>query len=310
MKLDRLLSIIILLLNKDRASARELAERFDVTERTIYRDLEAIDAAGIPVVSQPGPGGGYGIDPDYTIDRRLLSFGDLSAMVAALKGVNEAIGDSSLGSALEKISSMVKRGPSRESLEERVVIDLFPWGKREEERALAKIAERAIAERRVLRFLYSSYGREREERAVEPMTLVFKSYAWYLWGFCRLRQDFRLFKLARMRDVKASMERFKRRAGAYQPDAVPGPTEHVNVRLRFEAARFSEVEEWFPADDVRPQDDGGVIVSMRVPGGDWFVNTLLGFGPGAEVLEPEYFREKVAAAAEKIAASNQNPKKP
>ena len=106
MKLDRLLSIVVLLLGRERLTAAELARRFEVTERTIYRDLDAINLAGIPVVAWPGPGGGYGLDPDYTIDRRLLGLEELGAIVSALKGVNAALDDRAIGGALEKIESL------------------------------------------------------------------------------------------------------------------------------------------------------------------------------------------------------------
>ncbi len=302
--MDRVLGIIVMLLNRERASAKEMAERFGVAVRTIYRDLETIDAAGIPVIARGGPGGGYGIDPDYSIDRSIMGAEDLSAAVSALKGVHEAIGDASIGSALEKLGGLMRRGGKARTPEERVVVDLFPWGKREDERELSRTVERAIAEKRVLRFAYASYGRPAEERAVEPMTLVFKSYAWYLWGYCRLRGDFRLFKLARMRNVRLVLERFKRRPEAYRPADLGANIELMDVLLRFESERAADAEEWFAQDDMRAADDGRLEVTLRVPKGAWMVNTLLGFGPGVEVLKPASLRTAMAEAARKIEKSN------
>jgi predicted DNA-binding transcriptional regulator YafY len=306
-KIDRLLSIVVLLLGRDKARAEDLARRFEVTVRTIYRDLEAINASGIPVVAYPGPGGGYAIDPGYTIDRRLLGFEDLRAIVASLKGVNDALGDKAIGAALEKIESLGPREGSRELLEDRVVIDLFPWGRREEERRLVKALEPAIAERRVVSFSYSSYGSEPEERAVEPMTLVFKAYAWYLWGWCRLRGGYRLFKLARMRSLSVGLERFKRRPGAYSRDLeMPAPPT-VEVSLRIEPSRAAEAWEWFGGAGAEAAEDGGLRLSARMPAGDWLVRTLLGLGEGVEVLGPESLRAAVAAAAAAVAAANAGP---
>jgi predicted DNA-binding transcriptional regulator YafY len=307
MKLDRLLSIVILLLNKERASAPDMAERFGVTARTIYRDLEAIDRAGIPVVSQAGPGGGYGIDPGFSIERRALGPADLAAILSALKGVNAALGDRLLGSAMDKLKGMAPRGEA--GFEERLVVDLYPWGKRDEERALAARAERAIAEGRVLRFSYASVGKEREERSVEPMTLVFKSYAWYLWGYCRQRKEFRLFKLSRMKDLRMSMERFTRRPGSYDGGIVAPPPETETIVLRFDPDRLERVQEWFPSEDIAREGDGSVLATMRVPPGDWIVDTLLGMGPSMEVVEPASLRAKLVLAAEKIAKRN-NTEKP
>jgi predicted DNA-binding transcriptional regulator YafY len=304
MKLDRLLSIVILLLNRELVSAQELAERYGVTVRTIYRDLEAIDLAGIPVVSQAGPGGGFGIDPGYTIDRRLLGLRDLSSILAALKGVNEALGDDALGSALEKLKSMAPRTGAGTAYEERLVIDLFPWGKRDEERSMASVIDDAILESRLLRFSYASIGKERDDRIVEPMTLVFKAYSWYLWGYCRKRCDFRLFKLARMKELRSSMERFQRRSGAYRGDPLPALAETEEIKLRFALDRLESVQEWFPSDGIQLEKGGGIAVTMKVPPGDWIVNTLLGMGTEVEVLEPRPLREKLAEAGLLIAKKN------
>ncbi len=304
MKLDRLLSIVVLLLGRDRIQAADLARRFEVTARTIYRDLEAINEAGIPVVSYPGPGGGYGIDPSYTIDRRLLGLDDLRAIVAALKGVNSAIEDKVLGSALEKVASLAPRGHRAEMLEDRIVIDLFPWGRRIEERALVKLLEPAIAERRVARFSYASYGRPREERSVEPMTLVFKSYAWYLWGFCRLRNEYRLFKLSRIAGLRVILERFARRPERYRADETLEPPAWTRVGIRV-APEFAErAWEWFGDEAAEREADGALRLSLSVPAGDWLIGTLLGFGPGLEVLEPVPLRRALAEAATAIEKAN------
>jgi predicted DNA-binding transcriptional regulator YafY len=304
MKLDRLLSIVVLLLNRDRITAADLARRFEVSERTIYRDLDAINASGIPVVAYSGPGGGFGIDPSYTIDRRVLSFDDLRAIVSSLKGINTALEDRAIGSALEKIESLAPRGRSHEFLEDRVVIDLFPWGRREEERRLVKALEPAIAERRLVAFDYSSYGSAVERRVVEPMTLVFKAYAWYLWGFCRLRNDYRLFKLSRIRDLETGLERFKRRPRSYSPEAEPPQPAQADLVLKVDAVRAAQAEEWFGGESVERQTDGGLRVRLRVPEGDWILKTVLGFGPGIEILEPLSLRGNLAEMAAGISAAN------
>jgi predicted DNA-binding transcriptional regulator YafY len=304
LKLDRLLSIVVLLLGRDRMNAEALARRFEVTPRTIYRDLDAINAAGIPIVAYPGPGGGYRIDPSYTIDRRLLGFDDLRAIVSALKGINTALGDRAIGSALEKIESLAPRDRAPEFLEDRIAIDLFPWGRREEEKRLVKALEPAIAERRLVSFSYSSYGRPAEERSVEPMTLVFKAYAWYLWGYCRLRGDYRIFKLSRIRDLETRLERFKRRSASYSPEAQPPEPAMIDLVLLADAERASQAEEWFGGETLEREAEGRLRVRLRVPEGDWVLKTVLGFGPGIEILEPPAYRRALAEMAAGISAAN------
>jgi predicted DNA-binding transcriptional regulator YafY len=304
MKLDRLLSIVVLLLGRERMTAADLAGRFEVTVRTIYRDLDAINAAGIPIVAYPGPGGGYCIDPSYTIDRRVLGFDDLKAVVAALKGVNAALEDRSIGAALEKIESLGPRGGREEFLEDRIAIDLFPWGRRDEERELVKLLEPAIAERRVVEFSYSSYGSASERRAVEPMTLVFKSYAWYLWAFCRLRGGFRLFKLLRMRDAQLLLERFKRRPGKYEPEIEMPQPPMVDLAIVVDPSRVDEFADRYGGEALGRDEEGRPLLRLRVPDGEWLVGLILGFGPGVELLEPPRLRRALAEAAAAIAAAN------
>ena len=303
MKLDRLLSIVVLLLNRERETAARLAERFGVTVRTIYRDLEAINEAGIPVVAYPGPGGGYGIDAEYTVDRRLLGVDDIRAIVTALKGLNAAFDDKAMGSALDKIEGL-GRGRRSDSLEDRIVIDLFPWGRRGEERELVKALEPAIAERRLVSFAYSSYGREAERRSVEPMSLVFKAYAWYLWGYCRLRGDFRLFKLARMRQLQVSLERFQRRPGAYRREMELPQPKMAELLLRVPATEAARAEEWFGIEAAMPDATSGAIFRLSVPEGEWILSLLLGFGSGIEVLEPASLRSALAERAASVAVAN------
>jgi predicted DNA-binding transcriptional regulator YafY len=304
MKLDRLLSIVILLLGRERVGAAELAGRFEVTVRTIYRDIEAINLAGVPIVSLPGPGGGFGIERGYTIDRRLLGGDEFTTIISALKGLSSAFGDASAESALDKVRSMVPREGGVRYFEDRLVLDLIPWGYREEERRLLKTIQRAVAEERVLRFSYASYGKAGEERVVEPMTLVFKAYAWYLWGYCRLRGDFRLFKLSRIRGLASRPERFPRRAGSYRDETEPVPSAFVELSLRFDPSAAAKVEEWFGQESIERDDAGRLCLRTRLPEGGWIGAFLLGFGPGLEVLSPEAVRCGLRAAAERLVRDN------
>ena len=184
------------------------------------------------------------------------------------------------------------------------MIDLLPWGRREEERRLVKQLEPAIAERRGARFSYASYGSPREEREVEPMTLVFKSYAWYLWGFCRLREECRLFKLSRIGDLRILLERFTRKPHAYRRDERLEPPAWTKVRLLVAPALAERAWEWFGDSGTERDPQGRLRISFSLPAGDWIVGALLGFGPGIEVLEPTSLRRELSDAAAAIHLMN------
>ena len=140
MRIDRLLSIIILLLNRDRMSARELADRFEVSIRTIYRDIDAINLSGIPIISFPGTGGGFGIMENYTIDRQVLTLNDIMTILSALKGIHTTFDDRTMENAIEKITSLLPQETSKqlEKEQEQVIFDIMPYGYTAERRHLLK----------------------------------------------------------------------------------------------------------------------------------------------------------------------------
>lgn len=200
MKLDRLLSIVIILLNRDRVSAADLAKRFEVSVRTIYRDIDAINLSGIPVVSFQGKGGGVGIDEDYRLDRQVLTIPDLVSIFSALRSVSTVFETVELSSALEKVRTLVPKACRFEAdaLQDQIVIDILPWDFRAREKQLLKEIRQALCDRRVIEIEYRTFEQKSSTRAVEPMTLVFKGHAWYLYAFCRARKDYRLFRLSRI----------------------------------------------------------------------------------------------------------------
>ena len=140
MRIDRMLAITVMMLNRDRISARELAERFEVSIRTIYRDIEAINLAGIPVISYPGNNGGFGIMDNYKIDRQVLSLKDMLSILSALKAISSSLEFSELDNAIEKINSLVPRGKTGQKnlFAEQFVVDILPWGFRKRQKTLVQ----------------------------------------------------------------------------------------------------------------------------------------------------------------------------
>ena len=264
MRIDRLLAITVLLLNRDRITARELAEKFSVSVRTIYRDLEAIDQAGIPIMSFSGNRGGYGIMDTFRIDRQYLTFDDIVSMVSTLRGVNNTLENRELDLALEKIINLVPDGKTGEfkRISEQIVVDLIPLGYTHRQKLRVKAVHQAIHERRILEFEYCNYQGERTRRRVEPMTLIFKGYAWYLFAFCRLRSDYRLFRLSRIQSVSLDPEIFERKEKSYKDIFAPDPDSLITVhlKLRFLPQVRVQVEDFFEPDQIRPEEEGTLLV--------------------------------------------------
>lgn len=307
MKLDRLLAITMLLLNRKRVSAKELSDRFEVSLRTIYRDVETIQFAGIPVVSYPGSTGGYEIMDRYRLDRQFLSFEELSAIVVALKGIRTTMEDREIEPLLDKVGAMLgKSEHDRASgAADRLVIDINPWSSGEADKVKLASLKDAIRDQRVVRFSYTSGDGSQSSRSCEPMRLVLKGYVWYVYGYCLLREDFRIFRLSRIRELEVTGPTFLRRDEPPQGELLRwGRRTHdhmLNLVLQFSPRLRAKVEDHFEPDEIEQQPDGTVIVRTARPDEPWLYTYMLGFGVDARVLEPREAAAKLRALAEGIA---------
>lgn len=307
----------VLLLSRGRVTAKEMAERFEVSVRTIYRDIEAMTVAGIPIVSFQGAGGGYGLLPNFTLDRQLLSFDGMLSILTALSGIQASLDDTALRDAIEKFRALLpedKREEAESHLSE-FVVDLSPWGMPERHKQRLSVVQQALSNRCVLSFDYQGAGAERMQRSVEPTTLVFKGHAWYLYAYCRTRQDYRLFKISRMRDPVVRDERYTRRARPYRnveletrPRRDDGPQSDdprplTRFVLRFAPRMRSLVEESFDPDDLELDDAGYIIATFEMPEDHWVYGMILSYGTAVEVLEPSRARRIIGETARAIAGT-------
>ncbi len=303
MKIDRLFSIVMELLNRDKVPASELAKRFEVSVRTIYRDLEAVDRAGIPVVSYAGKNGGFGILPNFKLERQFLSFSEMVTIISSLRGIRTAFGDSEVQDAIGKIRSLVpqNRAEEFERREEQVVIDILPWGYREKERELLEKVGDAIRQCRLVEFDYVDWNNRPTRRVLEPMTAVFKGYAWYLFGYCRKREDYRIFRVSRIRNLETLPGIFERRSYTYREfeEKTEVQMPMTTVKLRFPQALRVRMGDYFGESSF--EDDGEYFtVCVELPDNEWLDSFLLGFGSQVEILDPPGLRERIACLAGEI----------
>ena len=311
MKIDRLLSIIIRLLNRDTIPALTLADEFEVSIRTIYRDIETINTAGVPIISYPGPTGGFGIAENYRLDRQVLNLTDMTTILSALKGIRGALEDRELDTAIEKIDSLVPKGRKNESLlqEEQLAIDIMPWGYRAKQKRILKIVYKAISEKKLLSFTYKNSKGEKAERTVEPMTLLFKGYAWYLFAFCRLRKDYRIFRLSRIGDPVIPGKGFIKQTARWQ-DYIDTPKEDrpmIDIVLRFEESVRFRMEDYFGEENLRECDDGRIETTVSFAADEWIYSFLMSFGDEIEVMSPGHVRSEFIKKLEKISSYYKKP---
>lgn len=331
MKNSRLFQLLYLLMEKREWTAEELAERAEVSKRTIYRDIDALSAAGIPVFSVKGQGGGIRLMEQFKLDRSLLSEEGQDQILTALKSL-EAVGMSEHGELLSQLSGLFKKEPA-----DWLEVDFESWGSVPGEKELFELCREAVLKHRLLTMEYCNSSGERVLRSVEPERLCFKGGNWYLSAYCRMRQDFRLFRLNRIAGLSMEEEAFlprerpnaERQSGACVGD--PGrkawrqetvrenavepeglgrrssgwndswqPEEKISLELLFSEKAAYQVMDIFVPAQIERLHGGGFLVKAVYPPGRWVFNFLLSFGAEMEILKPEWAREELRKEALRI----------
>lgn len=284
MKNGRLFEILYLLVEKREVTAGELAKRLEVSERTVYRDVDALSAAGIPVYAQKGKGGGIRLMDQFVLDRALLSREQQDEILFALQAIRATAGGEE---ALSRLSALFRRDGG-----DWLEVDFTDWGSATAERENFSRIKRAILERRPLSFTYYSSAGEKSRRTVEPARLVFKSGCWYLSAFCRSRQDWRIFRLVRMEELTPEEGTCPPRRPPEQLEPpLPEGYRGVALRLLFAPSAAWRVRDYFHPKEIAPQSDGSLLVNCTFPEDQWLLSFLLSFGGQLEVLSPACWRD-------------------
>ena len=306
MKVDRLVSIIMILLEKKRIGAQELADRFEVSPRTIYRDIDAINMAGIPVRSTSGVGGGFEIMPEYKMDKRIFSTAELSALLMGLTNLSGIVRGEELLSALAKVRSFIPADKAKDIdlKANQICIDLRPWmGNRNIQSNLETI-QTALQENRLLSFAYVDGHGNQTERIVEPYQLVLKGSHWYFQGYCRCRQDYRLFRLSRISNLQMKAETFAPRE--YQKPILDYSEAleamQTRIRLRIHKSILDRVLDFCAFENFTPDGEDHYLVEYPFIENDYYYDMLLSFGQACECLAPTHIREELKRRAQAIAA--------
>ncbi|EAD2806425.1 YafY family transcriptional regulator [Listeria monocytogenes] len=297
MKVDRLMSIVLILLDKERISAQELADRFEVSLRTIYRDIDAIDLAGVPIRSTPGVGGGFEIMPNYKMDSKVFSTADLSAILMVLSSLSNMVRGDELINALAKIKSFIPadRAKEIELKANQIYIDLSQWTGNNNIQPHVEIIKVALQENKLLTFEYIAHQGNKTVRIVEPYQLVMKSSHWYLYGYCQNRNDFRLFRLSRMSGLKILEETFTlrdfRKPQLEMEDIVA--IMQIEIKIRIHQSIIDRVLDYCSYENFYPDGEEHYIVSFPFIENEYHYDILLSFGDKCECLEPLPIREKM-----------------
>ena len=297
MEQSRLFKIVYHLLEKGKSTAPELAEKFEVSIRTIYRDLDTISAAGIPIYATQGKGGGIFIMQEFMLNKSILSEQEKEQILMALQGIS-ATEHNQTDELLMKLSGLFQS-----KVTNWIEVDFSEWYKNTPNYDVFNLIKNAIFNQYTITFSYFAREGNYSNRTVEPIKLIFKNKDWYLYGFCLLRNDFRFFKLTRIKDLEISSDTFIREVkSSHEIETVIKNKNFIHAKLKFSPKVAFRVYDEF-TDNVSKDNQGNLYVNIDLPDNETLFSYILSFGDNVEILEPDYLRhsmkEKLALMLEK-----------
>ena len=289
MQINRLFEIVYILMNKKNVTAKEFGERFEVSQRTIYRDVDTLCQAGIPIYTNKGKGGGICLMDNFVLNKSVLSDQDQKDILSALQGL-KATSFVKTDQVLSKLNSLFGNKNTNW-----IEVDFTNWNSKEEDKLKFYQLKDAILSNLVIQFNYYNSNGEESNRCLEPRKLLFKGQAWYLCGFCREKLAFRNFKIARIKNLIITSEVF-----------TPGPiTEELNepysqnshqlihLELKVDATLAYRVYDEFDSEMIEKLEDGSFLVHAELLNGSWLYGYLMSFEDQIEILEPLELRNMI-----------------
>ncbi|WP_170311507.1 helix-turn-helix transcriptional regulator [Vallitalea okinawensis] len=302
MRIDRLLGIVIYLLNRDIVNANTLAEKFEVSSRTIQRDIEALCLAGIPIVSLHGTNGGYGIMDGFKLDKQMVTAEDYQFIKTALAGLCTAYSNKKLDETFEKIMSSSKFSLENSS---NIKFDLSISREGTDMDDHLKIIEQAINDKHILKYEYTNAYGDRTRRKVEPIGMVYRWYAWYMLAYCLEKDDYRLFKVLRMRNLEDSENIFSRKHDDFETllkkQEQLNSYNYIKVKIQGKQEVRVSVEEYFPNGNIIDLESGDFLLEFTVPEYEkGWKGLLFTYGNAIKIIEPDDLKREFVTKAQEI----------
>lgn len=295
-KIDRLIGILSILLQKDKITSQELANKFEVSRRTILRDVDALSMAGIPIISEKGQGGGISIMEGYKVDRTVLSSEDMKAILTGLQSLDSVSGTNRYRQLMEKISM---DDSAAINVDNHIIVDLSNWDKSAVSDKI-ELIKAAMEQNAKIAFHYFSQNGE-NWRKIEPYHLVFQWSDWYVWGYCTKREEYRMFKLMRMTELTLTDEKNSDRiVPEYickkQWDNIGG----IEAVVKFDDSVKWRIIDEFGADFLKYNEKGEMIVTITRSSIPALFQYVLSFGDKAEIIAPMEYRQNFAKFLKKM----------
>lgn len=298
-KLARLFEIVQILLTEKKVTAEKLACHFEVSKRTIYRDIETLTLAQIPVYSEKGRYGGIGLIKNFTIDKSFLSQNEQNEILFALQSLN-AVQYSKNNITLTKLNSIFNR-----KTDDWIEVDFSRYG--ENDSILFEKIKNSILEKKVIKFIYFNTKGKKSKRTVEPLKLWFKEKAWYLFAYCRKKKDIRQFKIARIKNLELTCEHFERelkKEDLKNQNNVNG--KGTKIVIEVDKSQAYRVYDEFFEESITKKENENFEITTEIFENEWLYGYLLSFGEHLKVLKPARIREILAKKIEKMRENYKN----
>lgn len=294
---DRLFQIVYLLIEKQQMTAKEMAKLFEVSERTIYRDVEKLSIAGIPIYANQGRNGGISILPDYVLDKSVLTADEKEKILESLNVIDE-VTFSGYNESIAKLRSFLGK-----ENQDWIEIEFSSWGNGEKESETFAQIKEAIVTHSYMEIVYAGNQGSLTKRRMKPLKLCFKKQDWYLYAYCCLREDYRFFKLRRIVQITVTDTHFEPEAvGKILTKASKEYTKDIAAAIKVDLEidpqmAFRAYEELA---DISVNDNGKLLCTVDVTDIEWFIGYILSYGSYIRILEPLYMKEKVMQEIEKM----------
>ncbi len=277
---NRLFEIVYILMQKKKVTAKELADRFEVSTRTIYRDIETLSRANIPIYSSKGKDGGIGLLDEYVLNKTILSEEEQNQILFALQGMRKVSGQDEKD-VLEKLSILFNK-----QINDWIKIDFSNWGKSRSKEERFDMIKAAILNKNQIEFVYYNSNGETTKRIVEPLQIWFKDKSWYLISYCKLKEDYRIFKIARIKEIKILEEHFERELPQEKKQEKYN-FKNISLELEISKEMAYRVYDEFDSSEITKKDDGNFIVKVVYPENEWVYGYILSFAEYVKVLSPD-----------------------
>lgn len=297
MQISRLFRIVYILLDKKIVTAKKLAEYFEVSVRTIYRDVDTLSQAGIPIYTSRGKNGGISLMEDFILNKSLLSEKEQNEILLGLQSLS-ATKFLKEEETISKISSLFQKEAASW-----IEIDFSGWAYDDTVERQFELLRKAILERRRIVFQYYNAEGEASERKAEPIKLIFKQKEWYFYAFCLNKKDYRIFKISRMENLSITEYFFETHSLVNQISMKENDFSNltfISLKLIFSEKAAYRVFDEFPKDKIKKQKNGSFLVEISYPDNNWVISYLLSFGSEVEVIEPLTLREQMKINLKKM----------